>query len=80
MCNIAADYYEEFFKESKIVRPHPYTDSPPVEFDNEGENIPEVTQDKLLASIHNKRKKRNPSMHMACRISCSTFLILIIGH
>ena len=34
MCDVAADFYENFFKKSEIVRPHPYTDSPKVEFDN----------------------------------------------
>ncbi|CAF4536164.1 unnamed protein product [Rotaria socialis] len=37
----AADYYEEFFKASNIVRPHPYTDSPAIECDNINEVIPE---------------------------------------
>ncbi|CAM4848591.1 unnamed protein product, partial [Rotaria magnacalcarata] len=41
MCNIAADHYEEFFKASNIVRPHPYTDSPAIEYDNINEIIPE---------------------------------------
>ncbi|CAF1378995.1 unnamed protein product, partial [Rotaria sordida] len=41
MCNVAADYYEDFFKASNIVRLHPYTDSPPIEYDNNNEVIPE---------------------------------------
>ncbi|CAF2906990.1 unnamed protein product [Rotaria sp. Silwood2] len=48
MCNVAADYYENFFKASNIIRPHPYTESPPFEYDNNNEVIPEVTLDELF--------------------------------
>ncbi|CAF3453526.1 unnamed protein product [Rotaria socialis] len=57
MCNIAADYYEEFFKASNIVRPHPYTDSPAIECDNINEVIPEVKLDELINTVLAKKKK-----------------------
>jgi hypothetical protein len=31
MCDVAVDYYETFFKKSDIIRPHPYTDAPPID-------------------------------------------------
>ncbi|CAF3913491.1 unnamed protein product [Rotaria sp. Silwood2] len=63
MCELAADYYESFFKSSNIIRPHPYTDSPPVMFDNMDDVIPEVTLDELMSSIHAKRKKKSLDAH-----------------
>ncbi|CAF4345612.1 unnamed protein product, partial [Rotaria sp. Silwood2] len=63
MCELAADYYESFFKSSNIIRPHPYTDSPPVMFDNMDEVIPEVTLDELMSSVHAKRKKKSLDAH-----------------
>ncbi|CAF4894527.1 unnamed protein product, partial [Rotaria sp. Silwood2] len=42
MCNVAADYYEDFCKASNIIRPRPYTDSPPIEYDNNTEVIHEI--------------------------------------
>ncbi|CAF2121007.1 unnamed protein product [Rotaria magnacalcarata] len=57
MCNIAADYYEEFFKASNIVRPHPYTDSPEIEYDNNDEVISEVKLDELINTVLAKKKK-----------------------
>ncbi|CAF3173478.1 unnamed protein product [Rotaria socialis] len=57
MCNIAADYYEEFFNASNIVRPHPYTDSPAIEYDNINEVIPEVKLDELINTVLAKKKK-----------------------
>ncbi|CAM4839407.1 unnamed protein product, partial [Rotaria magnacalcarata] len=62
MCELAADYYESFFKSTNIIRPHPYTDSPPVMFDNM-EVIPEVTLDELMSTVHAKRKKKSLDAH-----------------
>ncbi|CAF4427069.1 unnamed protein product, partial [Rotaria sp. Silwood2] len=56
MCNVAADYYENFFKVSNIVRPHPYTDSPLIEYDNNNDVIPEVTLDELINTVLAKKK------------------------
>ncbi|CAF1296287.1 unnamed protein product [Rotaria sordida] len=63
MCNVAADYYEDFFKASYIVRPHPYTDSPPIEYDNNNEFILEVTLDELINTVLAKKKKKSLDAH-----------------
>ncbi|CAF4964254.1 unnamed protein product, partial [Rotaria socialis] len=63
MCELAADFYEDFFKKQEVVRPHPYTDSPLIEFDNKDENIPEVTLNELVETIHAKRKKPSLDAH-----------------
>ena len=63
MCEVAADYYEDFFKRSNIVRPHPYTDSPPIEYDNNKEVIPEVTLDELINTVLAKKKKKSLDAH-----------------
>lgn len=63
MCHLAADYYEDFFKASKIVRPHPYTDSPPTDYDNISEVIPEVTIDELINTVLAKKKKKSLDAH-----------------
>ena len=57
MCQAAADYYENFFKAPKIVRSHPYTDAPPIEYDNSNELIPEVKLDELINTVLSVRKK-----------------------
>ena len=49
MCEVAADYYENFFKESEdIYHPHPYTDSPEVEWENYEEEIPPASLSEVL--------------------------------
>ena len=63
MCEVAADFYEDFFKKSNIIRPHPYTDFPPIDFDNKDETIPEVTLDELLHVMQAKRKKKSLDAH-----------------
>jgi hypothetical protein len=63
MCEVAADFYESFFKKSNIVKPHPYTDSPLLDFDNDNELIPEVTIDELIYTVHSKRKKKSLDAH-----------------
>ncbi|CAF3351160.1 unnamed protein product [Rotaria sp. Silwood2] len=55
ICEVAADFYENFFGKSHIVKPHPYTDSPPIEYDNIEESIPEVTLDELVFTVQAKR-------------------------
>ncbi|CAF5183706.1 unnamed protein product, partial [Rotaria sp. Silwood1] len=54
MCEVAADFYENFFKKSNIVKPHPYTDFPPIGYDNVDESIPEVTLDELIFTVQAK--------------------------
>ncbi|CAF5025108.1 unnamed protein product [Rotaria sp. Silwood1] len=63
MCEVAADFYENFFKQSNIVKPHPYTDFPPIEYDNVDEPIPEVTFDELIFTVQAKRKKKSLDAH-----------------
>ena len=63
MCETAADFYEDFFKKSNIVKPHPYTDSPPVDYENIEESVPKVTFDKLIYTVQTKRKKKSLDAH-----------------
>jgi hypothetical protein len=51
------------FKKPDIIRPHPYTDSPLIEFDNAEEIIPEVTIEELIETIQMKRKKKSVDAH-----------------
>ena len=64
MCVTAADFYEDFFKKSNIVKPHPYTDSPPVDYENIEEPVPEVTFDELIYTVQTKRKKKSLGAHV----------------
>ena len=63
MCEVAADYYEEFFKCPEVIRPHPYTDSPVIEFDNHDELIPDVSLEELVSTVQAKRKKKSLDAH-----------------
>ncbi|CAF4440521.1 unnamed protein product [Rotaria socialis] len=64
MCEVAADYYEDFFRKSNtILRLHPYADAPWTDFDNKNDLIPEITLYELLQVVI-LRKKRNPVMRM----------------
>jgi len=63
MCEMAANFYEEFFRKTEnIVRPHPYVDAPRTDFENKNESIPEVSLEELLQTV-NFRKKRSLWMH-----------------
>ncbi|CAF2120774.1 unnamed protein product, partial [Rotaria magnacalcarata] len=74
MCEIAADFYEEFFKQSNIIRPHPYTDCPLIEFENKDEPIPGVTIEKLATTVKAKRKTKSLDVH-----GISNFMLNFIG-
>lgn len=63
MCAIAADYYEEFFKQQNVTRPHLYTDSPLSVFDHEDEKTPQVTLEELLLTVQMKKKKKSVDAH-----------------
>ncbi|CAF2981347.1 unnamed protein product, partial [Rotaria sp. Silwood2] len=63
MWEVAADFYENFKKKSNIVKPHPYTDSPSIEYDNIDEPIPEVAFDELAFTVQAKRKKKSLDAH-----------------
>ncbi|CAF2066750.1 unnamed protein product [Rotaria magnacalcarata] len=63
MCEVAAVFYEIFLKKSNIVKPHPYTDSPLVDYDNVEELIPEVKLNELILTVRTKRKKKSLDAH-----------------
>ena len=63
MCEMAANYYEDFFSESSIIRPHPYTDSPFDPSENEHEIIPEIQLDELIETVHVTKKKNSTDAH-----------------
>ncbi|CAF4285306.1 unnamed protein product, partial [Adineta steineri] len=64
MCDIAADFYEDFFRRSdNIVRPHPCVDAPLLDFDNKDDPIPEVSLDELLQEVDSIKKKKSLDAH-----------------
>ncbi|CAF1305368.1 unnamed protein product [Adineta ricciae] len=64
MCEIAANYYENFFnKPQNIYYPHPYTDIPEIEADNYNEKIPLATVDEVLDIVLAKKKKKSCDAH-----------------
>jgi len=64
MCEVAADYYEDFFKEPEnIYRPHPYTDAPEVVWENFDEEIPLASVDEVLDIVHGRKKKKSCDAH-----------------
>ncbi|CAM4744803.1 unnamed protein product [Rotaria magnacalcarata] len=64
MCEAAADYYEEFFKESaSIYHPHPYTDAPDIEWENFDEKIPHTNLMEVLEVVKSRRKKKSCDAH-----------------
>jgi hypothetical protein len=58
MCDEAANYYEEFFRESEVIRPHPYTDSPDIQWDNYDEEIPPCTIEEVINVVSSRKKKK----------------------
>ena len=40
-----------FFQKSNVVRPHPYTDSPLIDYDNVNEAIIEVMLEELMLAV-----------------------------
>ena len=78
MCEAAADYYEDFFKEpTDIYHPHPYTDAPEVEWENFDETIPIATLNEVLNIVHVRR--RDHAMRMGYQTSCLMPCQLRIG-
>ena len=63
MVNIAADHYEKLFKAPVVMRPHPYVDSPPVQWENNAEVIPTVTYPELLSVLRTRKKKQSKDIH-----------------
>ena len=64
MCDIAADFYQDFFRKSDdIVRPHPYVDAPCIDFDNHDVDIPAVSLEELLRTVNEMKKKKSIDAH-----------------
>ncbi|CAF4467744.1 unnamed protein product [Rotaria socialis] len=64
MCELAADHFENFFREpDNIYRPHPYTDAPEIEWENYNEEIPPVTIEEILDVVHSRKNKKSCDAH-----------------
>lgn len=64
MCDLAARFYEDIFKKSdNIMHPHPYTDVPYDERDQEKVSLPPVSLKELLESLVCKKIKRSVDAH-----------------
>ncbi|CAF4646630.1 unnamed protein product, partial [Rotaria socialis] len=64
MCELAADHYENFFREpDNIYRPHPYTDAPEIEWENFNEEIPPVTIEEIMEVVNSRKKKKSCDAH-----------------
>ena len=57
MLDLAVSHYKNLFSQSQVYRPHPYTDSPSVEWDNYNEKIPPITMPELLKVVSKVKKK-----------------------
>ncbi|CAF4319522.1 unnamed protein product, partial [Rotaria magnacalcarata] len=63
MCEEACKHYEEFFSESEIFRPHPYTDSPDLQWENFDEEIPLCTTEEVIDIVNSRKKKKSIDAH-----------------
>ena len=64
MCEAAADYYEDFFKEpANIYHPHPYTDTREVKWENYNKTIPAATLNEVINIVHARKKKKSCDAH-----------------
>ena len=63
MANTAADYYEKLFEAPVVVRPHPYVDAPPIQWDNMLNPIPPVTYPEVLNLLRTRKKKQSLDIH-----------------
>ncbi|CAM4757246.1 unnamed protein product [Rotaria magnacalcarata] len=59
MVNMAADHYERLFEATVVIRPHPYTSAPPVQWENAAEPIPTVTYPEILNILRSTKKKQS---------------------
>jgi hypothetical protein len=69
MASLAADYYEELFKEPVVVRPHPYVDTLPIDFSNYAYPIPLVTYPEILKVLVGREKNARVTV-TDCHLSC----------
>jgi hypothetical protein len=63
MLSLAAEHYEELFRESEVYRPHPYVDGPVVMQDNYEEKIPPITMNELMKVVAKVKKKHSTDAH-----------------
>ena len=63
MANIAADHYEKLFEAPVVVRPHPYVDSPPLQWENDADQIPAVTYPEVIGLLRTRKKKQSKDIH-----------------
>ena len=64
VCDIAADFYEDFFRNSdNIVRPHLYVNAPCIGFDNNDVFIPAVSLEELLMTVNDMKKEKSVDAH-----------------
>ncbi|CAM4741603.1 unnamed protein product [Rotaria magnacalcarata] len=63
MANMPADHYEGLFETPVVMRPHPYVDAPPVQWENAEEPIPMVTYPEILNLLRSRKKKLSLDIH-----------------
>jgi Reverse transcriptase (RNA-dependent DNA polymerase)/Endonuclease/Exonuclease/phosphatase family len=63
MANVAAEYYEKLFEAPVVVRPHPYVDAPPTNWDNDSVIIPSVTYPEVLSVLRTRKKNHSLDIH-----------------
>jgi hypothetical protein len=63
MLDLAVSHYENLFSESQVHRPHPYVDSPEVQWENYDEPIPPITMPELLKIVSKVKKKHSNDAH-----------------
>ena len=63
MADVAAVYYERLFEAPFVVRPHPYIDAPPLQWDNANDPIPEASYPEVLKILATRKKKRSYDIH-----------------
>ena len=64
ICEVAADYYENVFKEPEnIYQPYPCTDSLEVEWENYNEKIPPASLSEVIDIVRSYTKKKSCDPH-----------------
>jgi hypothetical protein len=75
MLDLAVTHYKNLFVESEVYRPHPYVDSPEVQWENHDEPIPPITMSELLKVIRKVKKKHSNDAH-----GISPYMLSFIPH
>lgn len=73
MLELAATHYENLFSEPTVYRPHPFVDSPEVQWDNHEDPIPPITMPELIRTISRVKKKHSTDAH-----GISTYMLQFI--